>query len=63
MEGVVCDVAADFPEHGFVFTPSEILTGAPYGDLSARAIRRVNHLRAAHKAESTNRTWPVRHAT
>jgi len=52
MEGVPCDIAADFPEIEFVFTTSEI----------AQAIRRANHLRAAHKAESTNWTWPVRHA-
>ncbi len=52
MEGVTCDVATDFPETGFVFSTSEI----------AQAIRRANHLRAAHKAESTNWTWPVRQA-
>ena len=52
MEGVPCDVAADFPENGFVFTTAEI----------AQAIRRANHLRAAHKAESTNWTWPIRSA-
>jgi cysteinyl-tRNA synthetase len=52
MEGVVCDIATDFPETGFVFTTSEI----------AQAIRRANHLRAAHKAESTNWTWPIRSA-
>ena len=52
MEGVPCDVAAGFPENGFVFTTAEI----------AQAIRRANHLRAAHKAESTNWTWPIRSA-
>ena len=52
MEGVPCDVAADFPENGFVFTTAEI----------AQAIRRAKHLRAAHKAESTNWTWPIRSA-
>jgi hypothetical protein len=50
IEGAVCDVAADLPENGFAFTTAEI----------AQAIRRANHLRAAHKAESTNWTWPIR---
>jgi hypothetical protein len=44
MEGVPCDVAADFPNsNGFVFSTSEI----------AQVIRKVTHLNAAKRAESS----------
>jgi hypothetical protein len=47
MEGMPCDVAADFPnQNGFVFSTAEI----------AQIIRKVSHLNAAKRAESSDWT-------
>ena len=53
MEGVPCDIATDFPDpNGFVFSSAEI----------AQSIRRISHLKAAKRAESSNWNLPARRA-